>query len=199
MSTTLYPGVDGIKPGIPLPAGTKILAVYIGAKDLPDPPDAFHVWTVDECNLYLDPASKLYGGPELRILPIFVHDFTADPHLVALNMADAASDMGWSDRVGRIIYLDLETLVSPLFVTEVSNSLRTLGYTLGKYGSSGTVNRNPAVPGGTWMALLANRQPTTLPAGTVGQQWRFGADWDLDVFDQFVYDNCGQGPRKARP
>jgi hypothetical protein len=197
--TALYPGADGIRPGLPLPAGTKILAAYIGAKDLPDPPDAFHVWTVDECNLYLDPASKLYGGPELRILPIFVHDFTADPVRVAANMADAATDMGWSASLRRIIMLDLETLIAPEWVAAVKTDLAARGFRLGKYGSSGYVNHNPPVPGGTWMALLTGRRPTVLPPGTVGQQWAFGANWDLDMFSQVVYDGCGQGPRKARP
>jgi len=106
--------------------------------------------------------------------------------------------MGWSDRLRRLIMLDIETLVAPEYVLAVNNHLSELGFRCGKYGSSGYVNMNPPVDGGTWMALLTNRQPTVLPPGTVGQQWKFGADWDLDVFGQFVYDNCGQGPRRAR-
>lgn len=199
MSAVLYPGVDGVSPGAPLPAGTKILVVYIGARDLPDPPDALHVWTIAECNLYLDPASSLYGGPDLRILPVFVHDFASPAGLVAANMADAALDMGWAPRIGRIIYLDLETLVQPVFVAAVGAELARLGFVLGKYGSSGYVNQNPPVPGGTWMALLQSRQPRALPPGTVGQQWRFGSPWDSDMFSQFVYDNCGRGMRRSRP
>lgn len=193
---TLYQGADGIKPGIPLPAGTKILCVYVGAFDLPDPPDAVHVWSVEECNLYLDPDSPLYGGPDLRVLPLFVHDFGADPAKVAANAADALLDMGWSDKLGRLIYLDVETLVDPVFVNGVDSELGRRGFRLGKYGSAGYINRNPPVAGGTWMALLQRRRPTILPPGTVGQQWAFGPQWDFDVFSQFVYDNCGQGLRR---
>lgn len=195
----LYNGADSASPGQPLPAGTKILAAYVGAPDLPGQPDALHVWSIDEWNLYLDPGSKLYGGPELRPCPIYLHDYRGNAAEDAANAIDAVMDLGWTDQKLRIIADDLETLVDPVYVSQLNQEYRMRGFRMMKYGSSGFVNQNPPTDGGTWMALLTNRKPTTLPAGiAVGQQWHFGQPWDLNVFSQFVYDNCGRGPRKVR-
>ena len=196
--TLLHAGADSAKPGQPLPPGTTILCIYVGAKDLPDQPDAVHVWSVDEANLYLDPSSPLYGGPELRVLPVFVHDFPGDPVLIANNTADALTDMGWSDKLERIVFLDIETLVAPAYVAAVASQLTARGFTMGKYGSQGTINQNPPVPGGTWMATDSKIPPLTLPPDRVGEQWLFSDPWDLSGFDEFVYQRCGVGPRKAR-
>lgn len=195
----LHAGADSATPGKPLPPGTTILAAYVGAPDLPARPDAKHVWTPDEWNLYLDPASPLYGGPELRALPIFVHDFAGDPIAIADNAADALLDLGWGTGIGRLVYLDLETLVNALLVDGVERRLHHRGFVLGKYGSQGTINRNPPVPGGTWMATDSKVPPLALPEDRVGDQWLFGPVWDLTGFSKFVYAGCGQGPRRARP
>lgn len=195
----LYNGVDSATPGHPLPRNTRILCVYIGAKDLPGQPDARHVWTIDEINQYMDPASKLYGGPDLRVLPIFVHDYPGDPATLANNCCDAAVDLGWSNRLGRLLVVDFETLIDPPYVGGVSAQITDRGFRMTKYGSQGTINQNPPVPGGTWMATDSGTRPAVLPADRVGEQWLFDEPWDFSVFDQFVYDNCGVGPRKARP
>lgn len=195
--TTLYNGADTAKPGSPLPKGTKILCAYVGAKDLPGQPDARHVWTLDEWNLYLDPNSHLFGGPELRSLPIFVHDYPGDPAQLAINAVDACIDLGWSANEGRFVCIDLETLVDPQYVSSLNIEVRALGFRLMKYGSAHFINQNPPVDGGTWMALLANRRPAMLPPGTVGQQWHFGTEWDQSVFSEFVYANCGRGIRRT--
>lgn len=195
--TTLYNGADTAAPGHPLPAGTKILCGYIGAHDLPGQPDALHVWTRAEWNQYLDAGSPLYGGPELRSLPIFVHDFPGDPVQLANNACDAAVDLGWAHRLGRLIAVDLETLVDAAYVSGLNKQIRARGFRCMKYGSPSTINQNPATDGGTWMALLLAHRPSVLPPDTVGDQWRFGTEWDLSVFDKFVYDNCGVGPRHA--
>lgn len=194
---TLYKGADSASPGTLLPKGTQILAAYVGAKDLQGQPDARHIWTLDEWNLYLNPASDLYGGPELRTLPIFVHDYPGDPAILAENAVDACVDLGWARHLNRLIVIDLETLVDPQYVSSLNIEVRARGFRLMKYGSAGYVNQNPPVDGGTWMALLTPSQPTVLPSGTVGQQWRFGPTWDNDIFSEFVYANCGRGVRKV--
>ena len=191
----LYKGVDSARAGNPLPPYTKILAAYIGASDMPGRPDARHVWTMDEWNMYLNPDSVYYGGAELRALPIYVHDYPGDPLADAKNAADAAIDLGWSDAVGRLLFWDAETLVDPAYCSALNLELRLLGFRLGKYGSQGTINQNPPVAGGTWIATDSRIAPSQLPPGCVGDQWLFGGPWDFSVFGEFVYANCGRGPR----
>jgi hypothetical protein len=190
--TALINGADSATPGSPLPAGTRILAAYVG---LPGTTDATHVWTRDEWNLYLDPDSKLYGGPELRVLPIFVHDFPGDPVALANDACNAAEALGWSHKLGRLLCVDLETLVDDAYVTGLNRAISQHGFKMMKYGSPSTINQNPPVHGGSWMALLQARRPSLLPAGTVGDQWQWGT-WDLSVWSPFVYENCGRGMRK---
>lgn len=196
MTSTLIAGADSDKPGQPLPSNALILAAYVAATDLPGQPDDVYTWTLANWNLYLDPDSELYV-PGLRPLPIFVHDYPGDPAILAQNAVDACSDLGWADNLGRLLVVDLETLVDPEYVSSLNHEIRARGFRMMKYGSAGFVNQNPPVDGGTWMALLQNHEPTVLPAGTVGQQWRFGNVWDLDVFSRFVYENCGRGIRKV--
>lgn len=198
---TLHNGADSATPGWALPLGTTILAAYVAAYDLPDPGDARHAWSPDEWNLYLNPGpaddpNPLYGGPELRVLPIFVHNYGGDPVVGANNACDAAVDMGWSDKMGRILCLDLETLTDPAYTQAFSAQTTARGFKLMKYGSPSTIQGNGPVPGGTWMAQLTNFRPSVLPPGTVGDQWAWGNIWDLSVFSDFVYANCGQGLRK---
>lgn len=195
----LRAGADTDRPGKHLPPGTTILFVYVGDPRLPGAPDARHIWTRAEINEYLDPASPLYGGPDLRVVPIFVHDFPGDPVAIADNIADALIDLGWSDKLGRLVYLDLETLIAPAYVAQVSAQLARRGFTMGKYGSQGTINSNPPVPGGTWMATDSKAIPLVLPPDRIADQWLFGGDWDLTGADEFVWLNAGVGLRKARP
>lgn len=197
--TVLLNGADSARPGQLLPPGISILCGYIGAKDLPGQPDAVRVWTLEEWNLYLDPYSPLFGGPQLRVLPIFVHDYPGDPVQLANNACDALVDLGWSDKLGRLVYLDIETLIQPVYVAGVAAQMASRGFNMGKYGSAGTINANPRVPGGTWMATDTKARPVTLPPGCVGDQWLFGEPWDYSVFSPFVYANCGEGQRIARP
>lgn len=193
--TVLFDGADASQPGQPLPAGTKILAAYIGATDLPGPPDTPHIWTRDEWNLYLDPGSELYGGPELRVLPIYVHDFPGDPRADAQNAVDAAMDLGWK-RLDRIIAWDSEQLADEPYAKALDAYLWAQGFRLMIYEHD--VTQNLITPhGGIWQVLLQRFKPRVLKPPYEGQQWRFGQAWDLDVFSQFVYDNCGRGLRRA--
>lgn len=195
----LIPGADTASPGQPLPEGTRILCGYVSAPDLPGTPDARHVWTLNEWNLYLDPESPLYGGPELRTLPIFVHDYPGDPVTLANNAVDAMLDLGWAHNLGRLVAVDLETLIDPVYVLGLRAQITVRGFRMMKYGSSGTIKHNPPVDGGTWMALPQAHKPLILPPGTTGVQWSWGPVWDLSLFSQFVYANCGIGPRQQEP
>ena len=199
-----YNGADAKDPGHPLPRETDILYVYVAALDLPDPGDPARVWTIDNCNLYLDPDSPLYGGPQLRVVPMYVHDFAGDPVGDARNLLDACFDFGWAEGIGRICEVDLETLNDPAYVDALAVQVGRGGMRLGKYGSLSTVNANPPVPGGTRFAAWQDRKPIGIPAG-LGDGWQWaspaqvGGNWDLSICTEFVYRNAGQGPRKARP
>src|SRR5215469_6288160 len=153
----LYPGADSAAPGEPLPEGTKILAAYVGAPDLPGQPDARHVWTLPEWDLYFNPGSHLYGGPELRALPVYLHDYPGDPVADAANAADAMADLGWAMDRGRLIAWDAEMLVDPGYAQALADELDKRGARLMKYGPGSTVFRNPAAPGGTWLADISYR------------------------------------------
>jgi hypothetical protein len=204
MTDTLHNGADSATPGARLPAGTTILYVYVAAGDLPDPGDARHVWTRPEINQYLNPDSPLYGGPSLRVVPMYVHDFAGNASLDAQNMCDAVSDLGWSNTEGRIIEIDLETLEDPAYVGGLIAPVARLGFRLGKYGSLSTINANPPCPGGTRFAAWQKRKPSSIPAG-IGDAWQWatpgqvGGDWDLTVATQFVYDHAGRGLRRIEP
>lgn len=185
---TLHNGVSAAYPGAPLPAGTDILTPYIGVPGTPGAPDTPHCWTADECNAYL------VATPELRFLPVYVHNFPGDPVADAGNAANAALALGWKSNDGRLIALDLETFVDVQYVTDFAANLRQLGFATMPYGSAAYVEQNPGCAG-RWLALLTSSPPRNLPAGAVGQQWRFGQDWDYSVFSEGVYDGCGYGPR----
>lgn len=195
----LHAGADASAPGKPLPPGTTIVCGYVGAPDLPGQPDARHVWTLAEWNLYLEPSSALYGGAELRALPIYVHDSPGNAVQDAANAADAVTDLGWAAGIGRIIVWDAETLVDPAYCSDLNTELRRRGFRMCKYGSQGTINRNPAVDGGSWIATDSKVPVLSMPGDRVGEQWLFSQDWDLNAFDAFVYANCGYGPRRPRP
>ena len=195
---TLYAGADASQPGNPLPPGTRIVAGYIGALDLPGQPDTPHIWTLDEWNLYLDPASQLYGGPELRALPIYVHDFPGIPETDAANAIDAVTDLGWSDRKSRIIAWDAEFLSDDAYAASLRRALHRGGFRLMTYEQ--TPLQDPSTDFRWIFRILPAhaRPPRALPAGWDGWQWTFGARWDGDVFSAAVYDGCGRGPRRAR-
>lgn len=193
----LYRGADASIPGNPLPKSTQILAAYVGATDLPGQPDTPHIWSIDEWNLYLNPDSSLYGGPDLRCLPIFVHDFTGDAVTIAQNAIDAVTDLGWKSHLGRIIAFDTETMINRSFVHAVDLEVQRAGFRLMDYGSLDFVVHNMPCSGGLWGALLTATQPSILPPDCNGQQWRFGTEWDSDIFDEFVYENCGRGMRHS--
>ena len=197
---TLYPGVDASHiPGTPLPAGTRIIAGYIGAKDLAGQPDTPHIWTAAEWNIYLDPGSPVYGGPELRCLPIYTRDYQGNPDEDANNAADAATDLGWSHDGSRVIAWDSEFLADDWYASNLRAGLHKRGFKLMTYEQ--TPAQDPSADF-RWIFRILPRgsaQPTELPAGEDGWQWSFGNDWDHDVFSERVYHYCGQGLRKVNP
>jgi hypothetical protein len=197
--TTVYSGVDGAYPGQALPAGTRIVAGYIGAKDLPGGPDTPHIWTRDEWNLYLDPRSALFGGHDLRCLPIYVHDYPGDPVADANNAADAAIDLGWSHDRSRIIVWDAEFLSVKSYAAALHLNLNRLGFELMTYEK--TVLQDPSADFRWIFRILTagSPEPTAIPAGEDGWQWAQHDPWDLDIFSQAVYNHCGQGPRGSKP
>jgi hypothetical protein len=68
------------------------------------------------------------------------------------------------------------------------------GFAAMPYGSNGTVKANP-MGIGYWVADLVMSPPKNLGVNVQGVQYKFGNDWDSDVFSQRVYDGCGVGLR----
>jgi len=194
LSANLYNGVDAATPGAPLPPDTHILAAYIG---IPNQfgPDTPHIWTPEEWNVYLT------EQPDLRALPIYTHNFPGDPKNDAANAAEAAEQLGWTPHLKgsnrRIIAIDLEVMVDPSYVTPLFDEIDLLGFSPMPYGSAGFVKGNP-MGIGYWEALLTRLPPTVLPGGTQGIQWRWGPQWDSNVFSERVYLGCGRGLRHAK-
>lgn len=203
--TNLIIGADAAYPGNVLPAGTVIVAGYVGAADLLGQPDTPHLWTVQEWNWYLDPKSErpdLYGGPGLRALPIYTHDFPGDPVADADNAIDAMTDLGWHQDWMRLLAWDSEALIDAPYERALALRLRSAaGWNLLPYGTARTITQvtPPAGSPGLWPALLQPQRPRGLPEGWAGQQWKFTDTWDYDVFTPAVYNQCGLGPRKANP
>jgi hypothetical protein len=201
MVQTLIRGVDASIPGAPLPAGTLIVAGYVGAPELQGIPDTPHIWTQDEWNIYLDPKSHLYGGPALRALPIFTHDYIGNAKLDAANAVDAMTDLGWHHGF-RVLGWDSEFLIAKAYEDELAGELWDLaGWSLLPYGVARTITQVPPPDHspGVWAAALQPQEPRFIPPGWAGQQWKFGSEWDYDVFTHDVYNMCGQGPRRSLP
>lgn len=200
--TFLHNGADASHPGAVLPAGTTLLAAYVGAPELQGQPDTPHLWTEAEWNWYLDPNSErpnLYGGPDLRALPIYTHDYPGNPAVDARNAIDAMTDLGWHQHWFRLLAWDSEALVDPAYERALAAALwNAEGWGLLPYGIFRTITQVPAPEHspGIWAAALTPKRPYNLPPGIAGQQWQFGPDWDLDVFDPAVYNACGIGPRR---
>lgn len=192
MTQTLYPGVDASTPGAPLPAGTKILAAYVGIAGRYGP-DTPHIWTADEWNHYLS------ADPELRVLPIYTHNYPdGNPDADAADAVEAVEALGWAanlpDPGRRFIALDLEIMVNADYVYKLGEGIWNRGFRAIPYGSASYVTQNPAFAG-RWEAILTRHAPTVLNPGQRGIQWSWGTDWDYDVFDQETYDGCGVGLR----
>jgi hypothetical protein len=199
---TLYNGVDSDTPGSRLPKGTHLLFGYVGATDLSGRPDTPHIWSLDDWNMYMHPDSSLYGGPRLRAIPVYTHDYAGDPVVDAKNATDACRDLGWDMYVGRLLYWDAELLVDEQYTDRLSLEVHNLGMRLGKYGSLSTINRNPPVPGGTWFAQWQDNKPTSIaPQNGVAWQWaspeQVQGAWDLTIADPFVYANAGRNIRRV--
>lgn len=196
----LYNGVDASTPGAPLPRGTHLLFGYVGSLELAGKPDTPHIWTVEDWNQYMDPASHLYGGPALRAIPVYTHDYAGDPYEDARNAVNACKALGWDMHIGRLIYWDAELLVDDQYCDQLSLNISSLGMRMGKYGSLSTINRNPPTPGGTWFAHYVDQRPASIPSDNgVAWQWSSPAQnntpWDMTIADHFVYANAGRGPR----
>lgn len=192
MTAQLYKGADAAFPGKALPAGTQILAAYVGSSG-PGTPDTPHIWTASEWNRYVD------AVPSLHLLPIYVHNFTDQaPEADAANAVESVRALGWSPNMPgalrRMIVLDLETLVAFEWAAAVMLGIYDAGFMPVPYGSFRFVTQNPCLLG-YWEALLTRTPPAALAPGQLGVQWAFGTDWDSDVFSKAVYDACGVGKR----
>lgn len=184
----LFNGVDGAYAGGPLPAQTRILAAYVGVAGEAGAPDTPHIWTTDEWNEYL------HQDPGLRALPIYTHNYPGDARECAHNAVDAILALGWRPGVGRLLAVDLETLVDEEYEAELAVSIATLGFEMLPYQPLWAAQA-AAWAGKVWAPVLSRYRPTTLHAQLAGIQWQWGNAWDYDVFDRYVFDRAARGLR----
>lgn len=196
MTSPIYPlhnGVDASRPGGPLPTGTEILAAYVGEPFEPGPPDTPHIWTAAEWNEYLT------VDKDLRVLPIYTHNFPGNATEDAKNAVDAVRALGWLPNLTgtsrRIIALDLELFEDPSYVSALGAGIEALGFDWMPYNTNSTAFANPEGPVGHWVADLVMRAPKSLGPGVAGVQYKFGTQWDYNVFSDRVYLGCGIGLR----
>lgn len=192
MSQKLYDGADAAFPGKPLPAGTEILAGYVGIPGAHGP-DTPHIWSASEWNQYID------AEPGLRLLPVYTHNFPdGDPDADAADAVDACRRLGWAPGMPapfrRFIAVDIETLVAPDYLRKLGQGIWNRGFRCITYGSSSTVSHNPPFAG-YWLANWTGRKPRALGQNQRGIQYAPGGEWDLSIFDQATYDGCGRGAR----
>jgi hypothetical protein len=192
----LYKGADAALPGKPLPAGTQILCAYVGIPHEPTSPDAYHLWAGAEWNEYIE------KQPDLRLLPIYVHNY-ADGHPTqdGQNAVAAVSELGWSANLPapnrRFIVVDMETMIDPAYFYEMCQAIYDGGFRAVPYGSASTIRHNRPFAGYFVADYNFTRQPTTLPAGDLGLQWHNGTDWDNSIFSEELYQGCGTGLRRV--
>lgn len=190
----LYNGVDSARPGNPLPAGTQILAAYVGIPGIFGP-DTPHIWTADEWNHYIS------SDPDLRVLPVYTHNFPGNPIGDANNACDAIERLGWAPGLQgaerRILAVDLEIMINPMYVSALFAQVMQRGFSPMPYGSRAFVSQNPQGPVGYWVAELLRVAPIVLPPNAAGVQWKWTDTWDYDVFNERVYLGCGRGLRHA--
>lgn len=196
-AASLYLGVDAAYPGATLPHGTRILAGYVGIPGRGNAsPDTPNIWSAGEWNQYAVP------NPDLRLLPIYVHNYAdGQPEVDGANAVAAVAALGWSPALQgeaeRIIVIDTETLIDYEYFLRMGEAIERGGFRPVIYGSASTVRGNPAF-GGFWTADYNNTHaPTALSSGNLGIQWKPGPPWDLSVFSQDLYFGCGHGPRVA--
>jgi hypothetical protein len=191
----LYRGADAAFPGAALPAGTTVLAAYVGiAGKGSASPDTPHIWSKSDWNGYVE------KDPQLRLLPIYVHNYDdGQPVRDAMNAVDSVEALGWTKGAKgdaeRIIAVDCETLQDYRYFEEMGNTIYANGYRVVTYGSSSTIRSNPRFAG-YWIAdYNYSHAPTTIPSGAVGLQWKPGGAWDLNLFSQALVDGTGVGLR----
>jgi hypothetical protein len=192
----LYRGADAAYPGAALPAGTRILAGYVGIPGRGNAsPDTPNIWSAGEWNHYAE------ADPTLRLLPIYVHNYAdGQPEADAANAVAAAAGLGFSPglkgEAERLIIIDVETLIDYPYFLRMGEAIQRAGFRVGIYGSASTVRSNPRFSG-YWIAGWGTRPPTALNSDVLGWQWKPGPPWDLSVFSQDAYFGCGHGPRHA--
>jgi hypothetical protein len=182
---TLYHGFDASLPPKSAYPGTDIVAGYIGG-------DTPHVWTLNEWR-----ACQGNNTPR-RVLPIWTADFSKNAVTSAIAAGNAMRAFGWN-RGGRLCALDSETSLNVLWIQNFEK-------TLDKEHSFATLDYRSlealvAAPSGLpeWVAHW-----NSPPGPWTGKQYAYqykpneeydGTTIDLDVFDSYVWGNCGQGLR----
>jgi len=152
----------------PTKAGPKtdIVLIYVGG-------DTPHPWT----------DADIKAMPERYRFPTWVRSNPAQHD----GAAEAALFAAWlhSHKVpqGTCVCLDLETAISTIYVQRFNSGMRAAGYKVIKYGSKGSIFKNPQTDGGTFVAdPQKDKQPFMDSTGdTVATQYAFDGQYDLSL------------------
>lgn len=157
-----------------LPPGYSAMAGYLVA------PAAYHPWT---------PANWAAFG-KIRKLPIWV-SARADPAVRGTGNSEAFACLEQLYKLGvpkgSPVALDMETAVSPSYVTSFYNALKWAGYLTWVYGSASTVFGNPKA-NGYWVADYLGIGPFMYNhAGVRATQYASGSQYDSSTVKMWAF------------
>ena len=141
-----------------------IVLIYAGG-------DTPHTWTTAE----------ILAMPNRYRWPCWVRSDPQDVNVAA----DASQFIAWLTQhqvpLHTAVILDLETAVATSYVKTFNGMLRTAGYLVTKYGSSGFIWKNPKTDGGTFVAEPGHANAMDPTGDTVAVQYAFDGAFDRSV------------------
>jgi hypothetical protein len=183
----MYTVIDAAYPPLILPKEASAVMGYIGGAR------ATNVWSLGEWQRFA----------HVKQYPIWVPDLTGNPLIQAEDAVKAALDLGWAPwqrgNGERALIFDLETGADALFWQLLQQAVCIRGFVPVCYGSQSTVygNRAAAYVVADWTGHIP-----VLPEGETehGIQYEANSSWegtriDFSVFDQWLFDRGGMGPR----
>jgi hypothetical protein len=186
MSGNLGKIFDASKPPKSTPERCAGVMGYIGMEGRTP-----HVWTSAEW--------RVFG--KIRQYPVWVPDYAYDGGANARYAVQAVTRLGWAahEAYPRAIIVDMETVISPQWYDDTAAGILAAGFTPVCYGSMSTVFQNRAVD-----VIAADYDGVaSVPAGQTLHGWQYianqpwdGTTVDYSVFDQWLMDRGGVGPRK---
>jgi hypothetical protein len=183
----VYTIIDAEYPPTSIPEPATGILGYIGG------PKAANTWSLTQWERF----------SHVRQFPAYVPDMAANPLPQAEDAVTRALALGWAPwqkgNGERAIIFDLETGANPEWWLQLARMTCTRGFVPVAYGSQSTVYANQAAA--VIMADWTGHVPTGGETSTThGIQYEANVTWegtkiDYSVFDQWLFDRAGVGPR----